>query len=1099
MNLLLCTADSNVKAIFATLLVEPTKVVNEAAACVLGISDREHNHVTLVTLNAFNVLNKEAGVLTVILARHFSANGRAEFGIFNRFFIDYVINHIALRYVKGDNANGLVVLSGCKELFNQLNNAFCLFAVGTALPYGILHLVNLNRRLFGLVGVGSNKQSSFIESIVREVDELLILRTVVRVQEHVGVAETSKVQKTFFFKSCCNLCILIQHIFQVEATVAKAGGTELLVVTRNNNLLCTRNRGNTLFNVELRCLVKDNEIEQIVLLGQNLRYCIGCHQPNLESLKDFKVELLNKLAYAAASAALNSAADFALALGGGDILDIISQQLCDALTGELLLDFDVVLHRGDDLFKGVNLGDERAVFAFKLLNVLKQNGVVEFIIPFGYGAAANLVDFAKCRKIQVFVCGQAHNHGLEVCITCCEFLQALLYCLGLFHHQTNGIRAARLLEVCLGQVLNFLCQASLRGLTLHKGLVAPLVNLENHFVNGIGEENEIVVGKIVLHLQEPRVTLNGELIVVKAVGELSVGELFVNCRNLVIVEVEQFIGNHCANGLVGFNLLVILQIDAAILHVKLVGSHTEFTGREKLVSNDFKRCNVGVDLSRNGGEIGCFNGSVCIGAEQEALELTVEQIFIVCVVHHNRIAGEGAQTRVNNVKRGFLFRNHQNVFALIYKLGNQAGNGLGFTRAGRALNNQLIGGVERVEDGFLCRVERIDVNQRVFIDACLLQLGIACVVVGVKVGRAVIRNKVSNQVVDQTLVQHFLKVALNCIGICRELAHNNVVHQFEGAARVVREGFTGIFGKLFQLVAVILNANVIGSIEIEQGLQERIGIDLLGHAIGHRRGNAVEFIMCQHQRVVVNNVTCGVKGNRNRGCASVENNGEEAQGRTNAKLTVGKASLHKGITDVKIVLTLITHFTGALTNEVDKILIPVTCGVGARQILIGCLGNHHCVPLTKKNLERIVATVCIKEVNGILCRQFGQKEHAVGLVDVDQLFGKLAQGFLNVIRNIGRASGIAALQNGKKFVGKIFYKSGANTANAIKVRGLLRHQTNHFTQSVIGANGRCSTGLCFFTFSDLLAQKVERIKEFRITFHTNNPSFIKSINSQKYI
>ena len=321
-----------------------------------------------------------------------------------------------------------------------------------------------------------------------------------RVEEHVGVTEASKVKQTFFLKCCRDLCILVQHILKLKATVAQAGGAELLVVACNNDFLCARNRGDTSLNVKLRCLVKDYKVEQVVLLGKDLGYGIGSHQPDLESLEDLKVELLNKLGYAAASAALNRAADLALALGGGDILDIVCEQLCNALTGELLLDLDIVLHRGDDLFKGVDLGDERTVFAFELLNVLKQNGVVELIVPLGYSACKDLVDLAQCRKVEVFVGGQAHNHGLEVGISCGKFLQALLHCLWLLHHQTNGVVAARLLEVCLCQVLNFLCKASLGGLTLHKGLIAPLVNLEDHFINGIGKENEIVVGEIVLHL-----------------------------------------------------------------------------------------------------------------------------------------------------------------------------------------------------------------------------------------------------------------------------------------------------------------------------------------------------------------------------------------------------------------------------------------------------------------------------------------------------------------------------------------------------------------------------------------------------------------------
>ena len=492
--------------------------MNEASACVLCIADREHDYVTLVTLNTFNVLNKEACVLTVVFAVHFRTNNGAELGILDRFFIDDVIDHIALRYVESDNTNGFIVLSCCKELFNELYYAFSLFAVCTTLPYGVGNLVNLNRRFFGLIGVGSNKKSSFIESVVREVDELLVLGTVVCIEEYVGVTEASQVKQTFFLKCCRDFCILVEHIFHFKASIAKAGGAELLVVARNNDLLCTCNRGNTSLNIELRSLVKDNEIEQIVLLRQNLGYCFRCHQPNLECLEELEVKLLNEFCYAAASAALNRAADLALALGSGDIFDIISQKLCDALTREVLLDFDIILHGGDDLFKGIDLGDKGTVFALELLNVFKQNGIVELVVPFGYRATADLVDLAECCKIEVFVVGQAHYYRLKISIACGEFFQTLFNCFRLFHHQANGIGATCLLEVVFGQVLNVFAQAALGCLTLYKGLIPPFIHFQYHFIDGIGEENEIVVGKIILHLEEPRITFDGELIVVKAVG-----------------------------------------------------------------------------------------------------------------------------------------------------------------------------------------------------------------------------------------------------------------------------------------------------------------------------------------------------------------------------------------------------------------------------------------------------------------------------------------------------------------------------------------------------------------------------------------------------
>ena len=50
---------------------------------------------------------------------------------------------------------------------------------------------------------------------------------------------------------------------------------------------------------------------------------------------------------------------------------------------------------------------------------------------------------------------------------------------------------------------------------------------------------------------------------------------------------QQLLGQHGADGLVGFDLFVVLKIDAAVLHIKLVGSHAKFAGAEELVGNNF--------------------------------------------------------------------------------------------------------------------------------------------------------------------------------------------------------------------------------------------------------------------------------------------------------------------------------------------------------------------------------------------------------------------------------------------------------------------------------------------------------------------------------
>ena len=65
----------------------------------------------------------------------------------------------------------------------------------------------------------------------------------------------------------------------------------------------------------------------------------------------------------------------------------------------------------------------------------------------------------------------------------------------------------------------------------------------------------------------------------------------------------------------------------------------------------------------------------------------------------------------------------------------------------------------------------------------------------------------------------------------------------------------GIFLKLFQLVAVIFDPDILIRIELQQVLQEGIGIQLLKDAVGERIGQIIKLGVCQDQRAVKENVT----------------------------------------------------------------------------------------------------------------------------------------------------------------------------------------------------------------------------------------------------
>ena len=293
------------------------------------------------------------------------------------------------------------------------------------------------------------------------------------------------------------------------------------MVAGNDNLLCTDDGGDTLFHIQLGCLIENQQVEQPVLLRQDLGNRFRRHQPDLDALEELEIELLDKLGYAGTSAALDGAVDFPLAFGGGDIPQVVCKHGGDMLTGQLHLLVDLLFHFRNDLFKRCNLREQGTVSHFKALDMLKEDGVIQLIVPLGHGSAADLVDFFQRRQVEIFVLGQRLHHRLEVGISVGEFIQALLDRLRLLHHQTQDIGAA-LDKVVSGRLRNVLGEAGLGCLPLEEGEIAPLVHLQDHLVNRILEQDQIVFGEIILHLEEPRVTLNGQLIVVQTAGELSV-------------------------------------------------------------------------------------------------------------------------------------------------------------------------------------------------------------------------------------------------------------------------------------------------------------------------------------------------------------------------------------------------------------------------------------------------------------------------------------------------------------------------------------------------------------------------------------------------
>ena len=137
-----------------------------------------------------------------------------------------------------------------------------------------------------------------------------------------------------------------------------------------------------------------------------------------------------------------------------------------------------------------------------------------------------------------------------------------------------------------------------------------------------------------------------------------------------------------------------------------------------------------------------------------------------------------------------------------------------------------------------------------------------------------------------------------------------------------------------------VDANVVFGVEIDHRLQKGLGKRLVDRAIGERRGDRVEFVVCQDQRAVEDDVTRGVGVHGDACRAALQRNGEQAQRRANAKLSVHQISLNEGISDIKIVLSLVAQISVGFTDQIYQIAITLPGRIIAGEILIRNVGKH---------------------------------------------------------------------------------------------------------------------------------------------------------------
>ena len=167
--------------------------------------------------------------------------------------------------VEGDDTDGFVVLTGGKDILEYLDYLLCLLGILTVYPL-TAHLVSLDRTAVAVLGyVGGYLKVAVVEGIVREVDKLLMLGTVVIGEVGALVSRYCEVKKTVYLKRRLHGVVVDGIGVCTEITLhERSRGTELLIISRYNYGLTAVDGGDGALDEYLRCLVEDNYVKEVL-------------------------------------------------------------------------------------------------------------------------------------------------------------------------------------------------------------------------------------------------------------------------------------------------------------------------------------------------------------------------------------------------------------------------------------------------------------------------------------------------------------------------------------------------------------------------------------------------------------------------------------------------------------------------------------------------------------------------------------------------------------------------------------------------------------------------------------------------------------------
>ena len=258
--------DGNIQPSPAAIPVQRTEIHINLAVFVRAVADGEEDHIPLVTLDIFQVLDEQ---------RFFGLESPGfQIGIFPAGVAEQVIDEMLLIDVKGDDTNALIaqkrIVASTLEFGND-SLGFCpvlpLFA-----PFKDTVHMDKADLAFTVVDRGESVELTFIETGVRIGDEAFVAAAVVPQQVSLGHVQSQAIVQNAF------QIFHIQIFFVYGVGGEEGGGRHLLGVTYDHRIATPGQNTHGLAGRKLGGFVKDNQIKVLLLGIQILGGGNGAHE-----------------------------------------------------------------------------------------------------------------------------------------------------------------------------------------------------------------------------------------------------------------------------------------------------------------------------------------------------------------------------------------------------------------------------------------------------------------------------------------------------------------------------------------------------------------------------------------------------------------------------------------------------------------------------------------------------------------------------------------------------------------------------------------------------------------------------------------------------